>query len=877
MSIRPLSPFDLAVPGTSCRALLRATDWSRTSLGPFEAWPRSLKSFVWMVVEMPTPAIIFWGPDQIQLYNDGYGAILGPRHPRCFGAPYRECWADADPVLAPWMQRVLQGEVLEVDRAPFALTRHGFTEEAYFTFTLSPLRDDTGGIGGILQPVVEVTQEVLGERRAETLRSVATSPTAQHAIEVLGENPRDVPFALFYGRGEAGELRLRARCGIASELAPALATPVAANALATRSAVRCEARQLLGGREHVGAWGEATREAFVLPVPRSGDRREAPWAPDAAHGVLAFGVSPRLPFDERYRAFFEAIARELAAGLDVEAARRAEQAQLGRAEAARAEADDERRKLQSIFVKAPVAITILRGPAHVVEMANPLMCAILNREPHELLGRPILEAVPTLAGHGYEAILAEVLETGEAYVGTEWPVPLQRPDDGGLEERYFNFVCDPLVDASGKPVAVFAVASDVTVHVRARQAAEQLAAELDGARRDAEQARDAAQHASRSKDEFLAMLGHELRNPLAPIFTALELLRMRGVDATSARECEVIDRQARHLAGLVEDLLDVSRITSGKIELRRRLLDLSDILAEAVETVSPLLEKRQHELRVEVPPRLVVYGDPARLTQVFANLLTNAAKYTDRGGRLTIEARREGDRFAVEISDTGRGIAPEMLPRLFHLFEQEPQNLDRAQGGLGLGLAIVKSLVTMHGGEVEARSEGTGRGSTFVVRLPAAHQAGALDRREPSTPPGGLRAPPPPDAGAQAILVVDDNEDAAFMLAESLAVAGHTCTVAHDGPRAIELARATHFDAVLLDIGLPAMDGYEVARHIRALPGAAELKLIAITGYGQRSDHERSLAAGFDHHLVKPVPMRTLLELLDPERADQGRAPLPAP
>ncbi|HSK00527.1 MAG TPA: ATP-binding protein, partial [Kofleriaceae bacterium] len=717
---------------------MRTLDWSRTSLGPFEAWPRSLKSFVSMVIEMPTPAIIFWGPEQIQLYNDGYGIIMGPRHPRYFGAPYRECWPETYAVIHPWMQQVLQGEVIEVERSLFVLTRHGFTEEAYFTFTFSPLRDDTGAIAGILQPVVEVTQEVLGERRLGTLRALAQpSPVARaarHVIQVLEGNPRDVPFAQLYGRDESGELRLLAQCGLEPGLAPGIAPAVVEEAHATSTAVLCDARQLLGGREHVGTWGDATREAFVLPVTRAGA--------DALRGVLVFGVSPRLRFDERYRELFEAIAREMAAGLDGESAKRAELELLEQAEAARAEADAERRRLHSIFVQAPVAITILGGPAHVVEMANPLVCRMWGREPHEVLGKPLLDALPELAGQGIDTLLDGVRETGKPYVGTELPVKLQLTEGAALEDRYFNFVYDPLADAAGKVVAVIVVASDVTSHVRARQAAARLASELDAARHEAELARDAAQRANRAKDEFLAMLGHELRNPLAPIFTALELLRVRGVAATSARECEVIERQARHLAGLVEDLLDVSRITSGKIELRREPTDLADVLAKAIETASPLLEKHRHELRVAVPPGLVVHGDPARLTQVFANLLTNAAKYTDPGGRITIEARREAAHLVVEISDTGRGIAPEMLPRLFDLFVQEPQNLDRAQGGLGLGLAIVKSLVAMHGGSVEARSEGHLRGSTFAVRLPPApsHPAAAPPSGEPApSPAGGAR------------------------------------------------------------------------------------------------------------------------------------------
>ncbi len=847
---------------TRCRELVRVIDWSRTSLGPFEAWPQSLQSFVSMVIEMPTPAIIFWGPDQIQLYNDGYAVIMGPRHPRYFGAPYRECWPETYPVIHPWMQQVLRGEVIQVEKLLVVLTRHGFAEEAYFTFTFSPLRDDTGAVAGILQPVVEVTQEVLGERRTATLRGLAPPSSvpdaARHVTRVLEGNPRDVPFAQFYGRGEAGELRLLAQCGLGPELAPRIAPAAAREAHATGTAVLCDARQLLDGREHVGTWGEPTREAFVLPVTRSG--AEAP------RGVLVFGVSPRLRFDERYRELFEAVARAMAAGLDAESAKRAELELLERAEAARAEADAERRRLHSIFVQAPVAITILGGPAYVVEMANPLVCRMWGRELHEVLGKPLLDALPELVGQGLDALLDGVRETGKAYVGTELPVKLRLTEGADLEDRYFNFVYDPLADASGKVVAVIVVASDVTIHVRARQAAERLASELDAARHEAELARDAAQRANRAKDEFLAMLGHELRNPLAPIFTALELLRLRGVGATSARECEVIERQAHHLAALVEDLLDVSRITSGKIELRRGPTDLADVLAKAIETASPLLEKHRHELHVEVPPGLIVHGDPARLTQVFANLLTNAAKYTDPGGRITIEARCEATECVVEVRDTGRGIAPEMLPRLFGLFVQEPQNLDRAQGGLGLGLAIVRSLVTMHGGSVEARSEGHGRGSTFVVRLPPppppAHRASAPEIGAPA-PPGGSHEAEAADRDVRTVLVVDDNEDAASLLADVLGALGHRCTIAHDGPRAIELARGTRFDLVMLDIGLPAMDGYEVARHIRALPGYRERKLVAITGYGQQDDRARALEAGFDQHLVKPVALATLRGLLD--------------
>lgn len=310
---------------------------------------------------------------------------------------------------------------------------------------------------------------------------------------------------------------------------------------------------------------------------------------------------------------------------------------------------------------------------------------------------------------------------------------------------------------------------------------------------------------------------------------------------------------------LVEDLLDISRITSGKVELKRGTVDLGPIINKAIETASPLFETRRHELQIDVDPGLVVDADPARLTQVFANLLTNAAKYTDAGGSVSVQARRDGGGIRVAVSDTGRGMSRDMLARVFDLFVQEQQNLDRSMGGLGIGLAIVKNLVAMHGGSVEAHSPGAGKGSTFVVRLPAVTRDTWSDVAQRKSPT------PVPAAPARArILVVDDNEDAAMLLGEVLGALGYVCTIATDGPQALELAKHKTFDLVLLDIGLPAMDGYEVARHLRELPGGRAFKLIALTGYGAYNDKQRSYEAGFDHHLVKPVDLSALTSVLEP-------------
>jgi len=359
--------------------------------------------------------------------------------------------------------------------------------------------------------------------------------------------------------------------------------------------------------------------------------------------------------------------------------------------------------------------------------------------------------------------------------------------------------------------------------------------------------------AARAKDEFLAMLGHALRNPLAPILTALQLMHLRGSHIFE-KERAVIDRQVRHVVRLVDDLLEVSRMARGKLSLDLQPVDLGEAIARAVELASPLLERGMHHLTIDVEEDLAVEGDLTRLAQVFANLLANAAKYTPAGGSIAVTAMRQDGTIRVAVKDTGMGVRPEMLPLIFDLFVQGRQALDRAQGGLGLGLSIVKSLVTLHRGRVEARSDGPGRGSEFVVTLPAL----AADRPAPSA---GERAiavrpelPGPRPAGRQ-ILLVDDNEDAAGALADALEELGHSVKVAHDGPAALVLLETYFPDIAFLDIGLPAMDGYELARRIRCERRLAGIRLVSITGYGQPSDRERASAAGFDLHLVKPVDL----------------------
>ncbi len=365
------------------------------------------------------------------------------------------------------------------------------------------------------------------------------------------------------------------------------------------------------------------------------------------------------------------------------------------------------------------------------------------------------------------------------------------------------------------------------------------------------EARQLAEEANRAKDEFLAMLGHELRNPLAPIVTAIEMMKLRGDDAPFRKERAVIERQVRHLVRLVDDLLDVSRMLEGKVTLVRRPVEVAECVAAAVELSRPQLDKQAHALSVEVPAGLVVDADPVRLAQVFANLLDNAGKYTPRGGHIAVTASLSDGLVRIEVKDDGMGIRAKILPTIFDRFVQERQALDRAAGGLGLGLAIVRSLVSLHGGTVEARSEGEGRGATFVVSLPSAIGANAEARPAGATSSAALRA-------GLHVLVVDDNVDAADLLAEALRALGHDVAVAHDAAAALALLDATTPAIGLLDIGLPDMNGFELARRIHTRAGHERLPLVAVTGYGQESDRRAAREAGFSDLIVKPADLDQL-------------------
>ena len=377
----------------------------------------------------------------------------------------------------------------------------------------------------------------------------------------------------------------------------------------------------------------------------------------------------------------------------------------------------------------------------------------------------------------------------------------------------------------------------------------------------------ALKEADRHKDEFLAMLAHELRNPLAPIHNAVRLMhRQELADPQLVWSRDVIGRQLAHLTRLVDDLLDVSRITRGKINLNKEVLELGDLVVRTVETVQPLIDERGHTLTVAVPPSsLTVLGDPTRLSQALGNVLTNAAKYTERGGQIELSARQLGAEVEIRVRDDGIGIPPDLMPRIFNLFTQLDRSSGPSQSGLGIGLALVQRLIEMHGGSVAAHSEGPGQGSEFVIRLPTYIREklkSELTSQQPSVLEQSMMNAEGAARTQRRILVADDNNDALESLATLLQLSGHEVYTAANGAVALESAEQHRPEVVLLDIGMPKLDGYEVARRIRSQPWGQRITLVALTGWGQDSDRRRSQEAGFDSHLVKPLDLDKLTELL---------------
>jgi PAS domain S-box-containing protein len=505
-------------------------------------------------------------------------------------------------------------------------------------------------------------------------------------------------------------------------------------------------------------------------------------------------------------------------------------------------------QLDTLLEAAPVGIYLV-GPDFRIRTVNPVARQAFGDVAGGIEGRDFGEVLHSIRETSYAEqivrIFRHTLATGEPYFTREYAVA--RPERGSL--LYYEWRLEPITLPDGERGLV-CYFRDISAQVEARKALEE--------------SREALKEADRRKDEFLATLAHELRTPLAPIHNALQILRLAGRDGAVASSVQdMMERQVNHMVRLIDDLMEVSRITRGKIDLRKEHLDLAAVIGSAVETTRPMIDAAGHSLTVDLgDERLELDGDAVRLAQVFGNLLNNAAKYTPNGGQITLRAESRGADAWVSVRDNGAGIRSDLLAKVFEPFVQAERTYNRSQGGLGIGLTLVRSIVELHGGSVEARSAGPGQGSELVVRLPLLQSGAAATR-------AGLAAPAARIAG-QRILVVDDNVDAAESLGSLLRCLGAEVLTAHDGPAALECVRTYKPSVAVLDIGMPGMDGYEVARRARASADGVDLTLIALTGWGNEEDRRRSREAGIDHHLVKPVELDVLESLLAARHARQS-------
>jgi len=820
-------------------ALIASLDWSTHSLGPIDGWPPALKNALSLCLVSKTASSVWWGADCAELiafYNDAYHPVLGPnRHPRAMGALAKKVWPEIWHTLQEHFSSVLSaGQASHHTDSFMFLDRNGFQEETYFDHAHSPLYADDGHVAGVFSIVNETTSRVLSERRLRTLKALAEHSARARSLggvakkyaSLLYNNAADVPFCMVYGPDSSSH-ELLAYAGLTEEAArTALDSLPLAIALQRGKplVVDCQIASL-PTEQALREGRRAPRRACIVPVRAHSD--------EAACALLVVGLSPHLDFDTTYRDFLELAGAQLATALT-----NARECQVQAA-------DPLLRAASTILRDAPMAIALLRGPDFVFELANACCERMLGDT--ALIGKRVGDVLPPLSAARAPVLhaLAHVRKTGEIFRENEFTISRD------TQPAYFMFTCQPLHDGSLPIDWIVAVALEVTEQTQLRREIESMSREREQLLRQEQDARAAAEAANRVKDEFLAVLGHELRNPLAPITTALALMRQK---APLDHEALIIERQVGHLRRLVEDLLDVSRITRGKVELKRKPLNLASVVREAIELASPLLEERQQHLSLDLPATgLDVLGDRTRLAQVLANLLTNASKYSGRGALISVRGCVVPDEDVVEISvrDRGIGIEPEMLPSVWNAFTQGAQAIDRSHGGLGLGLTIVRSLVELHGGSVAVNSAGKGQGSEFTVRLPrmmTEWSDAPEPRARPSQPQGGV-------FGGYKVLLVDDNEDAVELLAEWFRVRGAIVETALDGLSALEVAERFAPDVALLDLGLPAMNGYDVARRLRAREDVRQLLLIAVTGYGEQSARELTSEAGFDDHCVKPLDL----------------------
>lgn len=802
--MNPIDPNQVAYflrEGGEMGALMRTKDWSQTPLGPPDQWPHALRTAVALMLRMQQPVFIGWGPEFISLYNDGYIPICGTKHPGGLGLPMSQLWAEIWDELYPINAAVMRGESQWFEDMPFDLAGRAHAGPSYFNFSYTPLSADDGRINGIFCAAFETTNKVLLERqRAEALeRQQRMFMQAPGFISTLRG-----PDHVFEFVNEAH-------------------------------------RKLFPRADVVG---KSIREAF----------------PDLA----GQGFYERL--DQVYTTGERYVARAVPARISAGAGHAEQHLRL---DFIYAPIHDEHGRVSGIFCEGQDVTETFAAQAALRDREEQLRLATDAAEVGlwdvDLVSDTLFWPPRVKAMFGISPDVP--VSMADFYAGLH-------PDDRERTTTSFAAACDPMqrslydaeyrtigkedgairwvaakgrgiFDDAGRCVRVIGTAIDIS----ARKAAEHELLETQRKLRVAD----------RRKDEFLAIMSHELRNPLAPLVTAAHLIRLRGGRATE-KEMGILDRQLQQMSKIVADLLHASRAMRDDVQLTTRVVEIGELLAGAVDLASPFIEEGRHELIIDVPiAGLPVDADPERMAQVFGNVLHNAAKYTPHGGRIRLSAVKRDTRVEVSVEDNGRGLSPDVLDGVFELFTQAEAG--REQGsGLGIGLAVARKLIRAHGGEIQAHSEGLGRGSRFTITLPLAVRVS--ETRPLSSPPA-----PPEAATRRRVLIADDNRDTVHMMETLLSDAGHELRVAFDGPSALHASEEFKPDLVFLDLGLPGMDGYEVAKRMRRLPAGESIQIVAVSGHVRDEDRERALESGCDAHLAKPFDIETLSAFIERDRA----------
>jgi PAS domain S-box-containing protein len=799
-------------------SLMRRLDWSACAIGPPETWSQQLHAVVGLVLHARSPAAVIWGDGLTTLYNDAYAVQLGDKHPASFGQSFSVLWSEIWAEIEPVIDGAMAGKSFYFEDLPYTVQPAGVPTQRWYTSSFSPVTDSSGTVVGIYITASETTRRMQAERRyafqaelAERLRHLIVPDDIVAAASALLGEYLGVARVAYAAADESGETASIGHGWTDGTLASMAGTvlrlddfgPLMAGALRTGQAlVVADVTTDERSSDYAQAYAaKGVRSLVAIPLAKAGRLR-------AILGV--HDSRPHYWTEHEITLAQDMIDRTWSA---VESAR------------SQAELRAERDQSQYIFDSMGEGFAVLDSDWTVLRM-NAEGLRIMQRAAPDVIGKNYWALWPALKGSRIEEVYRQVRQTGKA---ASVDIPYTFPDrgHGWGEVRVY-----PSLDGG---LAFFF--RDIT---------------------ERKTTQEKLQDADRRKDEFLAMLAHELRNPLAPIAAAAEVLQLARLDEARVRQTsQLIGRQVKHMTSLVDDLLDVSRVTRGLVELDDAPLDIGHIVADAVEQVTPLIRSRRHHLALHLPPdTAMVRGDKKRLVQVLANLLNNAAKYTPEGGNIALKVEVHAAHVVIEVEDSGIGMAPGLVARAFDLFAQAERTSDRSSGGLGLGLALVRSLSELHHGTVSCESPGPGKGSTFTVCLPrlvqesnqAGHQQADSHAQQ--------------ETGSLRIMVVDDNVDAASMLAMLLEASGHQVTVEHGSRRALERARQESPQVCLLDIGLPEIDGIELARRLRAQSETAHALLIAVTGYGQEQDREQTLAAGFDHHLVKPIDTNALTAII---------------